>query len=119
MLYASTALSLCCLETLVHTVDATIMPSLVWSYAEFDGIKRLDFRWDLYNESLTRQVGHYWIANGTELATLVPSIIIPVEYNVLLNPTHQQYKEISWSDPQPFPWDRRLIQLVRGTPESD
>jgi len=71
MLYASTTLSLCCLETLVHTVDATIMP------------------------------------------------IIPIEYNVLLNPTHQQYKEIGWSDPQPFPWDRRLIQLVRGTPGSD
>ena len=120
MLYASTALSLCCLETLVHTVDARIIPpSLVWSYAELDDIRPLEFLGDIRNESLTRQAGHYWINNGNELATLVPSIIIPVEYNVLLNPTHRQYNDIGWSEPQPFPWDRRLIQLVRGTPGAD
>ena len=78
----------------------------------------LDFRLDLHNEVLTRQTGHYWINNGNELATLVPSVIIPVEYNVLLNPTYRQYDEIGWSEPQPFPWDRRLIELVRSTPAS-
>jgi RES domain-containing protein len=120
MRYASTTLSLCCLEALVHTVDVTIIPALVWSYAELDDIKPLDLRWNLlHNESLTRQMGHDWINSGNELATLVPSIIIPVEYNALLNPTHQRYEEIRWSAPQPFPWDRRLIQMVRGTPAAD
>ena len=80
MLYASTALSLCCLEMLVHTVDARIIPpGLVWSSADLDDIRPLD---------------------------------------LLLNPTHRQYDEIGWSEPQPFPWDRRLIELVRSTPAS-
>lgn len=43
MLYASTVLSLCCLETLVHTGDARIIPpGLVWSYAELDDVKPLE-----------------------------------------------------------------------------
>ena len=116
ILYASTASSLCCLEILVHTVDArTIPPGLVWSSAYLDDVSPLDFRWDVHNQDLTRQAGHYWINNGNELATLVPSVIIPVEYNVLLNPTHRRFGEISWSQPQSFPWDRRLIELVRAT----
>ena len=99
MLYASTTLSLCCLETLYLNLN----------------IQPLEFQWDIGNESLTRQAGHYWINNGNELATMVPSLVVPPEYNVLLNPTHPQYSDIGWSESQPFPWDRRLIELVRGT----
>ena len=117
MLYGSTALSLCCLEILVHTVDARIIPpGLVWSWTELERVGVLDFQWDVHNERLTRQAGQDWINNGHELATLVPSVIIPVEYNVLINPTNARFGNIEWSDPQPFPWDRRLINLVRGTP---
>lgn len=50
---------------------------------------------------------------------MVPSVIIPVEYNVLLNPTRRQYNEIEWSEPQPFPWDRRLVELVQGIHGTD
>ena len=68
MLYGSTALSLCCLEILVHTVDARIIPpGLVWSWTELEGVRVLDFRWDVHNERLTRQAGQDWINNGHEL----------------------------------------------------
>ena len=47
ILYASTALSLCCLEILVHTVDARMIPpGLVWSSAYLDDVSPLDFRGD-------------------------------------------------------------------------
>jgi RES domain-containing protein len=88
MLCASTTLSLCCLETLVHTIDTRVIPlGLVWSFAYLNlNIEPLEFQWDIRNESLTRQAGHYWINNENELATMVPSLVVPPEYNVLLNP---------------------------------
>lgn len=113
MLYASMSLALCCLEILVHTTTEIMPPSLVWSWAELDDIKPLEFPWDPHNETLTRQAGHNWINNKSELATLVPSSIIPVEYNVLLNPTHQRYYEIEWSEPKTFTLDRRFIAPIR------
>ena len=32
-----------------------------------------------------------------------------IEFNVLLNPTHSEYTEIEWSEPEPFRSDQRLI----------
>jgi RES domain-containing protein len=39
----------------------------------------------------------------------VPSVIIPREMNYLINPTHPQFDELMWRDPQPFRFDPRLI----------
>jgi len=43
------------------------------------------------------------------LAAQVPSVIIPAEFNVLLNPNHSSYDKIRWSEPRPFRFDPRLF----------
>jgi RES domain-containing protein len=44
----------------------------------------------------------------------VPSVIIPREMNFLINPAHPQFDELTWSEPQPFRFDPRLIGSQPG-----
>jgi len=50
-----------------------------------------------------------WIHSGGQLAGVVPSIVIPEEFNILLNPNHNAFRDLAWSDPRPFRFDPRLF----------
>ena len=39
----------------------------------------------------------------------VPSVVIPEEFNILLNPNHANYRSLVWSQPLPFRFDPRLF----------
>jgi RES domain-containing protein len=43
------------------------------------------------------------------LAIHVPSVIIPEEFNILLNPKHAGHSGVDWSEPRPFRFDPRLF----------
>ncbi|HEY6343300.1 MAG TPA: RES family NAD+ phosphorylase [Bryobacteraceae bacterium] len=58
----------------------------------------------------TRRFGRRWAAQPEALALLVPSVIVPIEFNVLLNPTHSAFTDLVWSGPTPFRFDGRLIR---------
>ena len=110
MLYAASALSLACLELLVHLPPNQIPMDLVYSWAELkETPEAADFRGDLADLDATRRYGRRWATAGQALALRVPSVIVPIEFNVLLNPTHSEYTEMAWSAPEPFQLDRRLI----------
>jgi RES domain-containing protein len=110
MLYCSGALSLACLEVLVHLGPDEIPPDYVYSSAELGVlVETAEFRGDLKDEDATRRLGHTWAASSRSLALLVPSAIIPVEFNVLLNPVHPSYTDVTWSAPKPFWFDQRLL----------
>jgi len=91
MLYAGSTLSLACLEMLVHLPPNQIPIDLVYSWAELkETPAAADFRGDVADQDSTR-FGQRW-ATGVEAAAIrVPSVIIPIEFNVLLNPTHSVY----------------------------
>lgn len=58
--------------------------------------------------SLTMDIGTAW-AKGLKTAVLkVPSAIIPVENNYLLNPQHPEFKQITIDEPQLFGFDPRI-----------
>lgn len=52
--------------------------------------------------------GDAWLASGSSLALLVPSRVIPLERNVLLNPRHPAMAEVKVSVTEPFVFDDRL-----------
>ena len=114
MLYCSSALSLACLEVLVHLAPDQIPPDYVYSPAELRLVaEAADFQGDLADQDATRRYGHSWAISLRSLALLVPSVVIPIEFNVLLNPLHPAYAEVIWNAPQAFQFDHRLL---RGTP---
>lgn len=56
----------------------------------------------------TRNRGTAWIASGASLALRVPSVVVPGELNVLLNPRHPDFPRVRIGAPLPFLFDPRL-----------
>ncbi len=52
------------------------------------------------NPEATRSYGDEWLASGRSVALRVPSVIVPVESNVLLNPRHPDFN-LEWVIPGP------------------
>jgi RES domain-containing protein len=112
LLYASSSLALACLETLVHLKPNQIPADYVCSSANLPSIPPVaGFRGDLRDESLTRRFGRSWANERRELAICVPSLIVPLEFNVMLNPTHTEFDSMIWNDPEPFNFDQRLLRI--------
>jgi RES domain-containing protein len=113
VVYASSTLSLSCLEILVHIKEPRLPADYVWV--------RIDIPAELLSEPLApsepadefqcRLMGTEWARHQRSAAVEVPSVIIPIENNVLLNPAHPQFPEIAVSQPVRFRFDPRLLKL--------
>ncbi|HDG1674405.1 TPA: RES family NAD+ phosphorylase [Kluyvera cryocrescens] len=56
-------------------------------------------------------IGDNWIREGASVALGVPSAILPIEYNFLLNPKHHAFKAIAAkASVLPFEFDNRLFK---------
>jgi len=57
----------------------------------------------------TAQAGEEWINSQAPPLLRVPSVIVPGEFNYLLNPEHPDTPSLNTGAPQPFIFDTRLI----------
>jgi len=73
-----------------------------------------DFRGSLRDADATRRYGHQWVTSQSSVAICVPSVIIPVEYNVLLNLMHDVFQEVLFEASKPFEFDPRLLRDSRA-----
>ena len=64
-------------------------------------------------EEQTQQIGTEWLKSGTSIALGVPSIVIPLERNLILNPRHSRFVEVTSVDVVPFFFDPRIFQSGR------
>jgi RES domain-containing protein len=63
------------------------IPDAVWAARQM--LDPLPGGWDAIPAGMTaRTAGDAWIASGATALLLVPSVIVPDEYNVLINPQH-------------------------------
>ena len=109
MPYTAEHLSLACLEILVHVEKSQLPRDYVWSKADLlHGPDSLNIA-NIDDITSCQVIGSGWIRNATALATAVPSVIIPEERNILLNPLHGDYRSLVWSEPRPFRFDLRLF----------
>jgi RES domain-containing protein len=109
MLYTAQHLSLACVEILVHLDKSELPADYVWSWTELRGTPSFLRLRDLSHVSSCQAAGRAWVTTAGELAIQVPSVVIPEEFNVLLNPLHQEYVALVWSQPRPFRFDPRLF----------
>ena len=56
----------------------------------------------------TQGLGSGWQRSGRSAALVVPSVLVPQEYCVLLNPEHPDTELIMVMYPEPFTFDARL-----------
>ena len=120
MVYASTTLDLCVLELLVHVDLSLVPPDLVWFEVDVpdDAILELDAPdgWiDLSSPSAV-EAGDAWRRARSSVATLVPSALVPISDNALINPRHGRFGELVISEPRDLELDRRLPRRSSDPP---
>jgi RES domain-containing protein len=60
-------------------------------------------------EDLCRQIGDAWLEESATALMSVPSAIVEVELNILLNPTHPDAGNVAIAEVTSFGWDERLF----------
>jgi len=109
MLYTAQHLSLACIEVLVHVDKSQLPRGYVWSKTELPAAPMILAFESLSSIVSCQAAGLAWVNAVHHLAIRVPSVIIPEEFNVLVNPLHAAYSSLVWTDPQPFRFDPRLF----------
>lgn len=75
---------------------------------ELDALALVEGWNDPSDTSQAAAVGDAWLASGASLALRVPSAVLPLETNLLLNVAHARFPEIRIGEPRPFTFDPRL-----------
>jgi RES domain-containing protein len=64
--------------------------------------------------SASQETGRAWLDEGTALAFVVPSVIVPQEKNYVLNVTHPHFATVRVANSEPFSFDERLWRSERA-----
>jgi len=91
MLYTLQRLSLACVEVPLHLDKGQLPRDYVWSKAALSSRAGFLAFSDLNDIGSCQSAGDKWVHTSVELAIQVPSVIIPEEFNILLNPHHEDY----------------------------
>jgi RES domain-containing protein len=110
--YTSMHLSLAALEYLVHVDFDNLPTDLVWSKIEIpDTIAIESFpKPTAPNERDAAIFGDEWLKNRRTLALLVPSAVLYVQYDVILNPAHSEMAGVRTLETHTFEFDDRLFK---------
>ena len=115
--------ALACLETMVHLnagglplnrylVSITI-PDSIWADARTETPGSLPVGWDAEPSGrVSIQAGSAWIRSAACALLRVPSVIVPDEYNVLINPSHPDSKRIKAVKIRRWLYDPRLTKVT-------
>jgi len=114
IVYTSGSAALACLETLVH-MQAMAEPEERWLFALevpdtlVKELRPVPKSWNAEQiGSETPIAGDHWVQAQQSVGLLVPSVIVPMEMNALINPRHPQFK-LEWvRKPVRFRYDPRL-----------
>lgn len=114
MVYTSSSLSLAALELFVN-LDCPPQMHLVSIPAYLPEACMMKYSiplpegWNSYPASnVTKDIGTRWIEHASSAVLQLPSVIIPSEFNYLLNPNHMDFKKITFGSPMPFSFDQRM-----------
>lgn len=64
---------------------------------------------DPHDTTVCTGIGDAWLESGASLALRVPSAVLPLEHNVLVNVLHPDFEKLEVGRPQPFTFDPRLV----------
>ncbi len=118
IVYAATSAALAALEVLVHVDPLTAPTDLRLlgielpddsSKEEID-IAALPSRWTKVPAPAALQsMGTAWLTSARSAVLIVPSAVIPIERNVLLNPRHPEARRARIASDEAFSFDSRLL----------
>ena len=117
VIYSSHSRALASLENLAHrsgeglnnlfSVMVIEIPDKVKvKTLKLSSLPRNWFRYDHYTDC--QSIGDRWIDEGRHGVMRVPSAMVPMEYNYLLNPNHPDFSQIQLIRTEKFSFDPRL-----------
>jgi RES domain-containing protein len=127
VVYAATNRALAAMETLVHLnsgafplnrylIEITV-PSDVWAKAKIENASTLAVGWDAEPAGIVSiSFGTSWIASGSSALLIIPSVMVPEENNVLINPAHPDAKKITALKVRKWIYDQRLARQFITSP---
>ncbi len=119
MVYASSTIALACLETLAHLASASLplnrflvrieIPDPVMAAASVLGVSALPAGWTAQPPGrVSLDLGERWLASMHSAILIVPSVVVPEELNVLINPRHPQTARLKAVKLRQWLYDARL-----------
>lgn len=121
MVYASDSRALATLEISVHLNTTAVLAAysvcqivIPEDLCEVVTADELPDGWDelVVNPLAAQSWGNLWLDVGATPAVKVPSIVMPAEWNVLLNPGHEQFPDIELGMIKRHAFDTR----IKGNP---
>jgi RES domain-containing protein len=58
----------------------------------------------------TIAIGQHWLSTSNSVAMKVPSVVCPADWNVILNPHHEDFKNVKITRQEAFSLDARLFR---------
>jgi len=123
VVYTSQTRALACLETVVHLnagglplnryLVAETIPDDLSTNAQMATSASLPVGWDAEPAGRTSiEFGTNWMRWGTSALLVVPSVIVPEEFNILVNPQHPDSARITAAKVRKWLYDPRLIKTA-------
>ncbi len=118
IVYTSSSAALAALEVLVHT-DTDLLPRTAFVAVPATlptrlkivrlSVEDLPPQWNaLPSPPELREIGARWLRERQTAVLAVPSVIVPFEWNYLLNPEHPDSAKIQIGNPIEYRFDPRL-----------
>jgi RES domain-containing protein len=116
VIYAADTYAGALLEKLVHTNIGRIPASqayieiLIPEDLEIEEVTPADLPgWDAEDQQVSREYGDAWHDQQRTAVLVAPSLLTPVERNIVINQDHPDFAKIRASTPKPVRWDARLF----------
>lgn len=118
--YLGLSPAICCLETFVHQTQRPVIPMKITEFelpedAELylePSENELPVGWAaLPADKPSMSFGTDWLNRGSHLGLIVPSAVLPLERNIVLNPRHPAISRVKISRIMDFTYDDRLFAI--------
>jgi len=114
--YTSGSLSLSLLELLVQIDDRSYLDNCIQFYADIPGeliykptVNQLPSSWnDVPYGKSTQKFGDQWINDEQYAVMRIPSVVVPIEFNYIINPIHVDFDKIKISNDEMVKLDPRI-----------
>ena len=115
--FTSATLSLAALERFVHCdsdlepVDLVAIPVDIGQNISIESVRVEDLppEWRSFPAPpALALIGEQWFRASRTAILSVPSVVIPLERNFVLNPIHREFAQVSIGQPEPFSFDPRM-----------
>jgi RES domain-containing protein len=119
VVYTSLNISLSLLELLIHSVSYEEIKTNNLAVIELPDdivseitLAQLKANWQ-NDEGYSKYIGDEFLSSQSLLLLKVPSVIIPEEKNILINPKHKDFKKIKIRSAKDFKFDVRLFKSAQ------